>query len=154
MEKRRNRVLTAAWIVTLAGFLSNVIYFFWQFAGQQILPWLNIALFVAALALCLMALRRAFGQPEVYVGKVSGSIVTVIACLLFAFTIFAFHVARQLPEAGQAPHEGQKAPEFTLADTGGKPVSLASLMTEPLAGSPGPGGKPKAVLLIFYRGYW
>lgn len=153
-EQRRNGALQAAWIMTLVAFLSNIPYFFLQFAGQGLLPWLNLALFVAALVLCVIALRRAFGQPETFRGKVSGSIVTVLACLLFAFTIFAFHVARKLPESTQAPQEGQKAPEFTLADASGTQVSLASLMNTPLANSPRPDGKPKAVLLVFYRGYW
>jgi len=38
---------------------------------------------------------------------------------------------------------GQPAPEFALTDTGGKLVTLAQLRE----------GK-RAVLLIFYRGFW
>lgn len=153
-EQRRNGALQAAWIVTLAAFLSNIVYFFWQFPGEWMLPWLNLALFAAALALCVKALRRAFGQPQLYRGKTAGSIVTVLACLMFAFTILMFYVSRHIPGAAQAPREGQKAPEFTLTDTGGNPVTLASLMNAPLPNSPRPDGKPKAVLLVFYRGYW
>ena len=44
---------------------------------------------------------------------------------------------------------GQKAPDFTLTDSNDKPVTLAQLLTEPINNQP-----PKAVLLIFYRGYW
>jgi len=36
-------------------------------------------------------------------------------------------------------------------DTANREVSLASLLAEPLPNSQTP---PKAVLLIFYRGYW
>ena len=152
-EKRQNRPLAAAWILTLLAFLSNLV-FFWQFAGEWMLPWLCLALFAAALVLCGTALRRAFGQPEVYRGKVSGSILIVLACLMLAFTIFAFYEARHIPGVAQAPREGQMAPEFTLPDTSGAMVSLAGLLDRPLANSPRPDGKPKAVLLVFYRGYW
>jgi len=153
-ERRRNRALTWAWTITIAAFLLNLPPFFLQYPGQQLLPWLAVAAFVCALALCVIALRRAFGQPEVYRGKVSGSIVTVIATLLFALTAIGFWGARKMPETTQAPQPGQKAPAFTLADTTGAQVSLASLLDAPLAGSPRPDGKPKAVLAIFYRGYW
>ena len=149
----RNHLLTAAWIVTVLAFFSNFL-FFWQFAGERILPWLSLAMFVVALGLCIAALRRSFAQSAVYGGKVSGSIVTVMMCLMFALTVFAFYVSRHIPEAGDAPRAGEKAPEFTLADTSGAQVSLSSLLNTPLANSPRPDGKPKAVLLVFYRGYW
>ena len=47
---------------------------------------------------------------------------------------------------------GQRAPDFTLADSTGRSVSLDDL----LAAEPGnlASSGPKAVLLIFYRGYW
>ncbi len=152
-EQRRNRFLTPAWIVTLLAFLSNFL-FFWQFAWGAILPWVNLALYAAALILCFLALRRAFGSLPVPRGRFSGSIVTVLACLTFALTIYGFYDARSIPSAAGAPRVGQKAPEFTVADSRGVGVSLSSLLNEPLAGSPRPDGKPKAVLLVFFRGYW
>jgi len=51
----------------------------------------------------------------------------------------------------ETPIVGQKAPDFTLQDTSGHPVTLAQLLSSPVPGSAEP---PKAVLLIFYRGYW
>jgi hypothetical protein len=152
-ERRRNRPLRAALIIALLAFFSNFL-FFWQFAGEGILTWLGLILFVPALLLCFIALRRAFGHPELYRGKVSGPIATLVICLMFAGTIFAFYVSREIPEATQAPHDGETAPEFTLVDTSGTPVSLSSLLNAPLPQSPRPDGKPKAVLLVFYRGYW
>ena len=150
---RRNRPLIAAWIVTLSAFLANFL-FFWQFAGEWILPWLVLVLFCAALVLCMLSLHRAFGRPQLYRGKVSGSIVTALACLLFAVTLLFNHVARDIPRALNAPGVGQKAPEFSLTDTSGAQISLSSLLNTPLANSPRPDKKPKAVLLVFYRGYW
>jgi hypothetical protein len=58
---------------------------------------------------------------------------------------------------------GQKAPDFTLSDTNGKPVSLSELLSTPINGKTmnAPVGNaqqaptsPKGVLLVFYRGYW
>ena len=53
-----------------------------------------------------------------------------------------------LPASPGAPRVGEKAPDFTLADTAGKPVSLASLL------KPAESGEKPWVLLVFYRGYW
>jgi hypothetical protein len=82
--------------------------------------------------------------------------------LLFALVIFISLSARKLPESAGAPQPGQKAPDFTLADTSGNKVSLEQLLSSSAAptatasaGATVTGGNaPKAVLLIFYRGYW
>ncbi len=50
----------------------------------------------------------------------------------------------------ESPRVGQKAPTFTLVDSDGETVSLAQL----LSGTGQRSDPPKAVLLIFYRGYW
>ncbi len=150
---RRNRPLIAAWIITPVSLLTNG-FFFWQFAGEWLLPWLVLVLCLVSLALCVVSLRLAFGRPRLYRGRISGSIVTVIACATLAITLLINHMARGIPDAAEAPHAGQKAPDFSLADTAGSQVSLSELLNTPIAGSPEPEGKPKAVLLVFYRGYW
>jgi cytochrome oxidase Cu insertion factor (SCO1/SenC/PrrC family) len=76
-------------------------------------------------------------------------VLTVVALLPVALTAFAFVVSRKLPNTTAAPQVGQKVPDFTLADTSGTPVTLDQL----LSASSGTQA-PKAVLLIFYRGYW
>jgi len=93
--------------------------------------------------LLLVGLFRAFGRPQVYRGKVFGSIFAVLSILLFAFFSYEiFYVLRQVPFSAQAPRVGEKAPEFTLPDQNGKQVSLSDLLS------------PNGAVLIFYRGHW
>jgi hypothetical protein len=54
----------------------------------------------------------------------------------------------RIAESPKAPKVGEKAPEFTLPDTDGKPVALADLL------KPAAPGNRSWVLLIFYRGWW
>jgi peroxiredoxin len=56
----------------------------------------------------------------------------------------------QMPKSENAPKVGQKAPDFTLPDQHGAPVSLADLLKPPSGANPQSGG----LVLIFYRGYW
>src|SRR5438094_314976 len=98
-------------------------------------------------ALLIVGLFRAFGRPQVYRGKIFGSIFAVIAVLLVAFfTYEIFYVLRQVPASAGAPRVGQKAPDFTLLDQNGKPVGLGDLLRRQSG--------PKAVAVIFYRGFW
>jgi hypothetical protein len=74
----------------------------------------------------------------------------LFAAVLLGLSALPLLLQAQLPESKGAPAVGEKAPDFTLPDTDGKPVTLSGL----LAGA-GTTGKPvNGVLLIFYRGYW
>ena len=95
----------------------------------------------------IVGLFRAFGRPQVYRGKIFGSIFAAIAVLVVAFFSYEiFYVLRQVPASAGAPRVGQKAPDFILLDQNGNPVGLGDLLS-------GPEGH-KAVALIFYRGFW
>jgi hypothetical protein len=147
------RVNWAMWLgafLLITAILSNTL-FFAKVPGQQALPWLNLFLGAAAVVVCVFALRRARSLPELRRGKAAGWTLSILSGLLLAFSIFAFYAARKLPLANGAPQVGQKAPDFTLRDTRGVPVTLAQLLSSPI---PGSSERPKAVLLIFYRGYW
>jgi peroxiredoxin len=60
----------------------------------------------------------------------------------------AFILPQHLPPSMGAPRVGQKAPDFTLADTESRSISLADLLSSPVNGK-----APRAVLLIFQMGH-
>jgi hypothetical protein len=150
-QGRRNSAMWAGAILTLLGVASNFLYFV-SAAGTAIFPWLTLLISAAGLFLLFAGVKRAFGQPQVFRGKVTGSIFTLVALLLFALTVWGFFNARALPASPHAPQVGQKAPDFTLTNTSGQPVSLAQLLSSPVDAASGKA--PKAVLLVFYRGWW
>jgi len=148
-----HRVNSAMWwgaFLLIAAILSNALYFI-RVPGQQAFPWITLLLGALAAAFCVTALRRSLTNPELRRGKAAGWTLSILAVLLFAFSVISFTFARKLPSSDKAPQVGQKAPDFTLRDTRGVPVTLAQLLSSPIPGST---EKPKAVLLIFYRGYW
>lgn len=137
----------------LAAVVLGFMPLYAQLPGQQALPWVDVLLSVLAVVFVVIGLRRTIAEPERYPGKAGAWVLTIVSTLLMAFAFFGFFAARHIPEANAAPQIGQKAPDFQLQDMNGKPVSLTQLLTEPVdAASSGP--RPKAVLLIFYRGYW
>lgn len=150
-RRRWNLSIWAGFLLVVAGFLSYP--FFAQFPATRDVPWANFALIAAGLALLIIGLKCAFGQPAIYHGKIFGPILAVLSLLvagLFGYVVF-FEL-RDLPASSGAPHVGQKAPEFTLTDQDDRPVSLGDLLSSPVSNAPT--AKPSAVLLIFYRGFW
>jgi len=146
--RRRNGLIWLGLLLTLLGPLSNAL----EFIGFPAAPltWISLVLPMIGFLLVVIGLWRAFRHPEIYRGKVVGSIIAVVSLLLLAGSIKFFSIARQIPpESAGAPQVGQRVPDFTLPDSDGHPVSLSQL----IAGS-AESAAPKAVLLVFYRGYW
>src|SRR6266536_730576 len=142
MKRRWNWPIWLGFIVAVGGLFSYE--FFAQFPITCAFPWATLLLFAIGAALLLVGLFRSFGRPQVYRGKIFGSIFVTLSFLLFAFFAYEiFYVLRQVPLSAQVPRVGERAPEFTLVDPNGRSVALADL----LSGS-------KAVVLIFYRGFW
>src|SRR4051794_6219877 len=142
MKRNRNWVIWGGFGVALFSFLSYLPIFS-RFAVTRDVPWVNLILFVVAGYLLAIGLRRAFTQPEAYRGKVSGIVLGLLSLTMCGIFCFGIYAARNIPSPDSALRVGQQAPEFRLADTNGKPVTLSELRQ----------GK-RAVLLIFYRGYW
>ena len=143
MRRKWNILVWSGFAIVLLALVSY-IPFFALFPITRNVPWANILLFLAGGGVLAVGLKRAFRQPELYRGKVAGTILGVLTLALFGFfCVGVFYFTRQIPSAAGALHAGQPAPDFTLSDANGKQVALADLLKN-----------NRAVVLIFYRGYW
>ena len=143
MKRHFNLAIWAGFLL-VAGSIVSYIPVFTLFASTRDVPWVNYILLAAGGALLAVGLRRAFRDPEHYRGKLSGSVLGTLSVLLAGlFLAFILYGGRQIPAAGNALRKGQPAPPFVLADTAGKSVSSSALLES-----------HRALLLIFYRGYW
>ncbi len=129
-------------IVVIA--LASYIPVFAPIEATRDFPWANYLLFLLGGALLAIGMRRAYRAPDRYRGKVSGTILSAVAVLLAGFFVFGTtYLTRQIPAAENALHAGQRAPTFTLQNADGKAVAFTDLARN-----------HRAVVLIFYRGYW
>jgi len=143
MRRSWNSLIWAGFAITLVAVFSYIPIFV-RFPVTRDVPWANLLLFLAGGWLLAAGLKRAYGEPERYGGKVNGAVLGALALALFGLFCWGnFVFARHVPSASGAPQAGQTAPDFTLPDANGKPVTLSDLRTA-----------NRAVLLIFYRGYW
>jgi hypothetical protein len=141
VKRKWNWPLWVGFVVAVGGLFSYE--FFAELPMTRDFPWANLLLFGVGATLLLAGLFRAFGRPQVYRGRVFGSIFTVLSFLLFAFFAYEiFYVLRQVPSSAQAPRVGEKAAEFSLPDQNGTSVALVDLLS------------PNGAVLIFYRGHW
>jgi hypothetical protein len=149
-RRKWNWRIWVGFLMALAALPCYVLIFLWHPITRNV-PWVTWLMFVVAGWLLWTGVRKAFASPQEYRGKIFGSVLGVLALAIASlFGCGTLYLSRQLPASGRAPNIGDQAPEFTLADTSGKMVTLASLLMEPIPG----GAKPRGVVLIFYRGYW
>lgn len=147
--KKINWPLWIGFLLSVFAFLSYP-FIFANWPVTRDFPWANLLLFAVAAVLLFIGVRRAFTPQRRLISKIVAPAFATLSALILALFIFAAFVAsRWLPASQGAPQVGQKAPEFTLADTNNKPISFSELRTAPINGK-----APKGVLLIFYRGYW
>jgi len=99
-------------------------------------PGAYVAAFALAVALAVLALARGRGR------RWPAWIALGVSAALLAAGGWFNYVIAHIPAASAVVRVGERAPEFTLPDAGGRPVSLAEFR----------GRKP--VVLVFYRGYW
>ena len=156
VKRSWNWPLWAGFLLVLVGLVSYIL-FFAQFPITRDFPWVNLLMLAAGAALLGVGLFRAFRKPDQYRGRIFGSAFTLLSVLgigMFCWGVFV--EARHLPASAAAPRLGQKAPDFTLPDQDGRPVTLAELLSTPATNkAAGPAAvRPNGVLLIFYRGYW
>ena len=146
-----NWSLWAGFVLSVAALLSYFLLFY-RYPVTRDIPWVNYLLFAAGIVLLILGLRRAYGRPQEFRGKIFGLILVLISAASLGFFCFGtLYASRQLPASLEAPRVGAKAPEFSLIDTENRSITLASLLATPMPGTQTP---PRGVLLVFYRGYW
>jgi hypothetical protein len=124
--------------------LVSYIPIFAVFPVTRDVPWANYLLLLLGGGLLAVGVRRAFRDPEQYRGKISGSILAVLSVLLLGFFVDGtVYLTKQIPSAERALRPGQVAPPFVLQDIAGKQVTSVDLLKG-----------HRALVLVFYRGYW
>ena len=147
--QRFNWQIWAGFLLSLIALLSYpFVFVMWPVTRD--FPWANLLLFAIAAVLFFFGVRRAFAPDRRLISRIGAPVLGTLSVLILGLFVFSFFIAsRWLPAAHGAPQVGQKAPDFSLADTTGKQVSLSELLSTSINGK-----APKGVLLIFYRGYW
>ena len=155
MKRSWNLRTWVGFVLCVAAFVSYFTVFV-RYPFTRDFPWATLLLMAAALFLVASGISRAFRRPDAYRGKISGSILGVLAIgIVGFFLVVTFYLGRMIPAAHGAPRGGETAPDFTLPDSKGKSVTLSSLINSPfVADDQSASGRTAAVVLIFYRGYW
>lgn len=143
MKRRWNIVIWTGFAFVVAA-LVRYIPLFARFPATRDVPWVNYLLFLVGGFLLAVGIRRAFRDPEHYRGRISGAIAAGLSLVLFGFFVFAIvYAAKQIPSSESALRPGSAAPRFTLVDAAGRQVNSSDLLKG-----------HRALVLIFYRGYW
>ena len=144
MKRSWNAPIWVGFAVLVAGLFSYPFLF--RYPTLRDFPWVSVASVVVGGALLAIGLSRAFREPLRYRGRIGGTIAVLLAVGLTGFFVYATFVgARKVPASKGAPQVGSRAPDFTLPDQDGNPVTLSKVLAE---------SKPAAVVLVFYRGFW
>ena len=99
-------------------------------------PEAYVVVFAVAAGLAVLAVMRARGR------RWPAWVALVFSGLLLIGGAWFNFVAARVPDTPTALRVGEHAPDFTLPDASGRPVTLADYR----------GNKP--VVIVFYRGYW
>jgi drug/metabolite transporter (DMT)-like permease len=144
MKRNRNALIWIGFAILVAGLFSYPFLF--GVPALRDFPWVSVVALLVAVPFLWIGLARAWREPQRYRGRVAGTIVAVLAVGLVGFFVHATFVgARRVPASKGAPQVGSRAPDFTLPDQDGNPVTLSKVLLE---------AKPRAVVLVFYRGFW
>ena len=150
MKRRFPRLLWFGLLVVVA---APVLYLavFIRYPATRDFPWASLAMFGLGVGFIISAVCDAFRDPAKYRGRVAAPLALTFGVLLAGyFSYVLLYQAREIPDSLGAPRVGQLAPDFTLPDQDGHPVSLAQL----LAPTDETANKANGILLVFYRGYW
>jgi len=128
------RLAVLSSLVAIAAVAAYILLF--RVALVRNHPEAYVVAFAVATALAVLALVRAQGRRWPAWIALAFSGLVLIGGAWFNF------VAARVPDTPTALRVGERAPDFTLPDASGRPVTLADYR----------GKKP--VVIVFYRGYW
>ena len=161
MRRNWNPALWVGFAFVFIGIFSYPL-FFARFPITRDFPWANLLIIALALQLLAWGLARAFRRPDLYRGKIFGSILGAVAVLVVGFFLVEiFHGTKEISASHGAPKIGEIAPDFTLPDSHGNQVALSAMLNStfvPNGSASAAAGTASAqtagTVLIFYRGYW
>jgi hypothetical protein len=134
---RRNHAAWLGPLIAVPGFLSYWVYFSMWPVFRDV-PWLNLLILLGAIALSVVAIRRAvpgWGR----IGSIAGLVFSSL--LLGMLCFYCFVLSYQLPDAARVVVDGTRIPAVRLASYDGTQIDVAQAAQEKL-------------ILVFYRGFW
>ena len=141
------RPIGGAWLALAGALLSfggALTYFtvFARFPTLRDVPWVNLPLALAGVVLAALGASRAFRHPPRWLARLL-ALLGLTGSLLFAggLTAYVFWLSYQLPEATATASEMRIAPDVTLVDPSGAPVTIGQF-------------RGKKLVVVFYRGFW
>src|SRR5262245_25078532 len=128
MKRRFPRSIGYGLLLVLAApFLYGLVLI--RFALTRDVPWIPLLMIAAGLWLLIDGLRHAWRETATHRGRILAPVALGLAVVVGGLFTFAILIGtRMIPASAGAPRVGQPAPEFTLPDQDGRPVSLAQLI--------------------------
>jgi hypothetical protein len=142
MKRRFPRSLWPGLLLVLAApVLYGTVFVRWPVTRD--VPWPMLLMFGAGLGLLLHATRNAWRDRAACRGRILAPLLLAFGVVATGFFSYAFLIGtRDIPESAAAPRVGDRAPDFTLPDQDGRPVSLTALL------------ESRGAVLVFFRGWW
>src|SRR6267142_5285933 len=118
--RKFNWLTWASFLLCMLALISYP-FFFVRWPLTRDFPWVNLLMFGIAAVLLFFGIRRAFAPERHMKSKIAALVLATLSVAVVALFVFAFFImGRSLPASNGAPQVGQKAPEFSLADTKGR----------------------------------
>ena len=138
---KSNHALWLGPLIVLVGAISYFTFFV-QYPTWRDTPYINLPVVLAGAWMACVGAWRAFFKSHLYRGKILGTLSLFFSLSLAGlFGTYIVYLSYQLPAPNEITQGLESAPDFTLNDQHGNPVSLSDF-------------NGKKLIVTFYRGYW